>query len=106
MDDPGLIVLSVPADAAGRGLTVMVTMLEDTAAFQSAAPAVRARRMKEVVVFTVPGAKVKALLPAMSEKLPATPVADICHLYSGVPVKPEAGAALVNAEGADPKQSD
>ena len=61
--------------------------------------------MYHVVAIKLSGALIAEFEEAISAKLLAVAlVVDHCHLYSSVPVCPEAAAMLVNAAGVVPEQ--
>ena len=84
--------------------TVISSTFDATAPVQSAMQLTRASRLYQVVADKVPGAKVAALLEAISANPVELLVVDNCHLYSSVPVWPAGSTLLVKAAGAKPEQ--
>ena len=71
---------------------------------QSLVQSARANRLYQLVAESITGVYVSALLVDISLNPLDELVVDTCHLYSSVPVFPEAAELLENAAGTKPEQ--
>ena len=77
----------------------MVSTLDAAAPLQSDAQVTLARRLNQVVRVMSPGSNVDALVPSISVNPDTSLVVDCCHLYSKVPLRPDAPDWLVIIAG-------